>query len=59
MYKKTNSELITGIQQIGIGVKDVNQAKYLYKDIFGMDVLVFDDVKEANLMTHYIGNTVY
>ncbi len=59
MYKKTNSELITGIQQIGIGVKDANQAKYIYRDLFGMDVLVFDDVKEANLMTQYTGNTVH
>ena len=52
-------ELITGIQQVGIGVEDADHAKYLYRDLFGMDVLVFDDVAEASLMTRYTGNEIH
>lgn len=52
-------ELITGIQQVGIGVTDAEQAKQLYKQLFGMNVLVFDDVAEASLMTRYTGNNRY
>lgn len=50
---------ITGIQQVGIGVVDADQAKYLYRNLFGMDVLVFDDEAEAKLMTRYTGNQSY
>ncbi len=52
-------ELITGIQQIGIGVTDAQEAKYLYKELFGMDVLIFDDRAEAKLMACYTGNQVH
>lgn len=52
-------ELISGIQQVGIGVKNVHTAKHLYKKIFGMDVLVFEDQAEAVLMSHYTGNKVH
>lgn len=51
--------LITGIQQVGIGVSDANEAKYLYKDLFGMNVLIFDDEAEAALMTRYTGRQVH
>lgn len=50
---------ITGIQQVGIGVVDADQAKYLYRDLFGMDVLVFDDEAEAKLMTRYTGDQCF
>ncbi len=50
---------ITGIQQVGIGVVNADQAKYLYRDLFGMDVLVFDDEAKANLMTKYTGDHSY
>ena len=50
---------LSGIQQIGIGVANAEQAMYLYKDLFGLDVLIFDDQAEANLMTHYTGNEVH
>lgn len=53
------SAYITGIQQIGIGVSDASEAKYLYRDMFGMDVLVFDDVAAASLMTAYTGNEIF
>ena len=52
-------QFLSGIQQIGIGVKDASDAMYLYKALFGMNVLIFDDVAKASLMTQYTGETVY
>jgi catechol 2,3-dioxygenase-like lactoylglutathione lyase family enzyme len=51
--------LITGIQQVGIGVTNADEAKYLYKDLFGMNVLIFEDRAEASLMTRYTGKQVH
>lgn len=50
---------ITGIQQVGIGVHDADHAKYLYRSMFGMNALVFDDIAEARLMTRYTGDTIH
>lgn len=44
---------INGIQQIGIGVKDVHEAWAWYRKAFSMDVPVFEDEATANLMTRY------
>ena len=44
---------INGIQQIGIGVKDVHKAWSWYRKAFSMDVPVFEDEATANLMTRY------
>lgn len=44
---------INGIQQIGIGVKDVHQSWSWYRKAFSMDVPVFEDEATANLMTRY------
>lgn len=44
---------INGIQQIGIGVKDLHQAWSWYRKAFSMDVPVFEDEATANLMTRY------
>jgi catechol 2,3-dioxygenase-like lactoylglutathione lyase family enzyme len=52
-------ELITGIQQVGIGVTDANEAKTLYKDLFNMNVLIFEDKADACLMTKYTGSKVH
>ncbi len=52
-------QYLSGVQQIGIGVKNAQEAMYLYKELFAMDVLVFDDVAPANLMTQYTGNAVH
>jgi catechol 2,3-dioxygenase-like lactoylglutathione lyase family enzyme len=52
------SKIISGIQQIGIGVPDVSEAFDWYKNHFGMDVKVFDDIAEAALMTKYTGGEV-
>ncbi len=50
---------ITGIQQAGIGVTDAAEAKYLYRELFGMDVLIFDDQASATLMKGYTGATIH
>jgi catechol 2,3-dioxygenase-like lactoylglutathione lyase family enzyme len=49
------AEFITGIQQAGIGVVDAAAAKYLYRDLFGMKALIFEDEAVASLMTRYTG----
>ena len=46
---------IAGIQQIGIGVPDVKAAFRWYRQHFGMDVPVFEEAAEANLMLPYTG----
>jgi catechol 2,3-dioxygenase-like lactoylglutathione lyase family enzyme len=53
------TDYITGIQQAGIGVSDAEDAKHLYKTLFGMDVLVFDDQAAASLMTCYTGEQLH
>lgn len=49
-------QFLSGIQQIGIGVRDAEMAKHTYKHLFGMDVLIFDDEAKASLMTQYTGD---
>ncbi|MCL2414785.1 MAG: VOC family protein [Bacteroidales bacterium] len=48
--------LISGIQQIGIGVANVAQGFELYKKAFGMNVRMFDDEGTAKLMLPYTNN---
>lgn len=50
--------LISGIQQVGIGVPDVESAWTWYRRHFGMDVPVFREAAPAPLMTRYTGGTV-
>jgi len=52
-------DYIAGIQQIGIGVKNLRESTLFYKDIFGLDILIFDDISDAHLMTKYTGGKVY
>ena len=52
-------QFITGIQQAGIGVQNACEAKYLYRDLFGMNVLLFDDIADASLMQKYTGNEIH
>ncbi len=47
------SYFISGIQQMGIGVPQVYPAFNWYKEVFGMDVPVFDDTATAELMLPY------
>lgn len=40
---------IYGIQQVGIGVANVEEAFAWYKNIFGTDIILFKDAAEPNL----------
>lgn len=53
------NQVITGIQQVGIGVSNVQEAWRWYRMQFGLDVPVFDDIAEATLMKPYTGNEVH
>lgn len=45
--------VISGIQQIGIGVKNAEEAWTWYRKHFGFDVPIFKDAARASLMTRY------
>lgn len=47
--------VISGIQQVGIGVKNIEEAWKWYISQFGMDCRVFEDEAEAKLMLPYTG----
>jgi catechol 2,3-dioxygenase-like lactoylglutathione lyase family enzyme len=47
--------VISGIQQMGIGVLNVAEAWKWYIDQFGMDIRVFEEEAVANLMLPYTG----
>lgn len=48
-------KIISGIQQIGIGIPDVYKATEWYRKHFGMDIKVFEDAATADLMLPYTG----
>ena len=48
--------IISGIQQVGIGVADAEEAFRWYKKFFGTDIVVFKDSATASLMQQYTGN---
>ncbi|WKK76069.2 VOC family protein [Marivirga salinae] len=50
-----SGKIISGIQQIGIGVSDVQAAFKWYRQNFGMSVPVFEEAAEAALMLPYTG----
>ncbi|CAM3477783.1 VOC family protein [Zobellia roscoffensis] len=50
-------KIINGIQQIGIGVTDANAVFNWYRVHLGFDIMVFNDVATANLMTRYTAGT--
>lgn len=47
--------IISGIQQIGIGVSNVHEGFKWYNAHFGMDIPIFEEAAEANLMLPYTG----
>jgi len=47
--------IISGIQQMGIGVLNVEEAWKWYINQFGMDCLIFEDKADAKLMLPYTG----
>ena len=50
---------ISGIQQVGIGVNDLDLAWSWYAKHFGMDLQIFNDEAEAKLMQEFTGNEVH
>ncbi len=48
-------KIISGIQQIGIGVPNMKEAWKWYKEKFGFDVRVFEEAAIANYMLPYTG----
>jgi catechol 2,3-dioxygenase-like lactoylglutathione lyase family enzyme len=47
--------IISGIQQMGVGVEDLKEAWEWYIKAFGMDCRIFEDEAEARLMLPYTG----
>jgi len=54
-----NSKLIYGIQQVGIGVTDAEEAFRWYAQVLGADLLIFDDRKTATHMARYMGGEAH
>ncbi|MBN2215476.1 MAG: VOC family protein [Bacteroidales bacterium] len=48
-------KVISGIQQVGIGVTDVYEAWRWYKEYFGVDIKMFEEEAVAKLMLPYTG----
>jgi catechol 2,3-dioxygenase-like lactoylglutathione lyase family enzyme len=52
-------KIICGIQQMGVGVPDVQAIWKWYRKFFGVNIRIFEDAAEAPLMTRYTGDTVH
>lgn len=50
--------IIVGIQQVGIGVANAEEAWKWYRKYFGMDIPIFKDEASASLMTRYTNDKV-
>ncbi len=55
MVAAMDGYLISGIQQVGVGVRDLEQAWRWYRRHLGLDIPVFRDDGEAALMLPYTG----
>ena len=44
---------------MGIGVPDVQKIWKWYREMFGVDVRIFEEAAEAPLMTRYTGDVVH
>lgn len=51
--------IISGIQQIGIGVENLSTAWKYYIDVFNMDVKILEDENIADIMAPYMGNKAW
>ena len=51
-------KIISGIQQMGIGVPNVQEIWKWYRTFFGVNIRVFEDAAEAPLMIKYTGGKV-
>ena len=50
-----DQKIVSGIQQIGVGVADVHEAWKWYKKYFGLDIRMFEEEAVAELMLPYTG----
>ncbi|PID93874.1 MAG: glyoxalase [Bacteroidetes bacterium] len=50
-----NEVVISGIQQVGLGIPDLNEAFRWYNNYLGFDAKIFDDEGVAELMLPYTG----
>jgi len=50
---------LNGIQQMGIGVPNVQEIWSWYRKAFGLDVRIFEEAAPAPLMTRYTGGVVH
>ena len=50
--------IICGIQQMGVGVPNVEAVWKWYRKYFGNDIKIFEEAAEAPLMINYTGNKV-
>ncbi|MBS1645808.1 MAG: VOC family protein [Bacteroidetes bacterium] len=48
--------IISGIQQLGVGVPNVHDGFGWYRKHFGIDIPILNEASEANLMLPYTGN---
>lgn len=51
-------KIICGIQQMGIGVPNVQESWKWYRKFFGVNIRVFEEAAEAPLMIRYTGGVV-
>jgi hypothetical protein len=51
-------KIICGIQQMGIGVPNVQEIWKWYRTNFGIDVRIFEEAAPAPLMTKYTGGVI-
>jgi len=56
--KSIEKPIICGIQQIGVGIANVEQAWKWYRDYFNLNVPIFQEAADAPFMTDYTGNKV-
>lgn len=52
------AKIISGIQQIGIGIPNMQEAWKWYRQAFGMDIRMFEEAADAPLMINYTGGKV-
>jgi catechol 2,3-dioxygenase-like lactoylglutathione lyase family enzyme len=52
-------KIICGIQQMGIGVPNVQEIWVWYRKMFGIDVRIFEEAAPAPLMINYTGGQVH
>ncbi len=52
-------KIISGIQQVGIGVPDLTDIWPWYRKYFGQDIKIFREEADAELMTRYTGGEVH